>query len=196
MAICAANMRECDKKAKCAFGPNEGQAYNPKSPCCGQGEFDEDTCDCILECSKYWLATISSAGTVAEIGCTGSCSLTPGGSFLTQLIELPFAAGRFTSTFSHRSISEFCETGPVNCGRTPASYGVDSLYAYDGSDYPLGPGDTMSCGNVDTLFAVFRECNVEFPRTVGVMVQTYGGGASACMVDLFSLVSIEPQDPP
>ena len=47
MSICAADMRSCDKKAKCLFGPNEGQAYNPKAPCCGMGLFDSASCDCI-----------------------------------------------------------------------------------------------------------------------------------------------------
>ena len=46
MAICAADMGSCDKKAKCIFGPNTGEAYNPKDPCCGQGVFDSTTCDC------------------------------------------------------------------------------------------------------------------------------------------------------
>ena len=46
MAICAADMRSCDKKARCVFGPNEGQAYNPGDPCCGQGVFNSNTCDC------------------------------------------------------------------------------------------------------------------------------------------------------
>ena len=46
MGICAANMRECDVKAKCYFGPNEGKAYNPSNPCCGFGTFNPATCDC------------------------------------------------------------------------------------------------------------------------------------------------------
>jgi hypothetical protein len=46
MAICPADMNDCKKKKKCLFGPNEGKAYNPSDPCCGQGEFDAATCDC------------------------------------------------------------------------------------------------------------------------------------------------------
>ena len=55
MGICAANMKECNKKAKCLFGPNEGEAYNPKDPCgCITGSlFDSDSCDCIVRSGYY-----------------------------------------------------------------------------------------------------------------------------------------------
>jgi hypothetical protein len=55
MGVCAADMDSCDKKAKCIFGPNEGKAYNPKDPCCGQGVFDPATCDCT--CLRYRFTT-------------------------------------------------------------------------------------------------------------------------------------------
>ena len=47
MAVCAANMRKCDEKKRCQFGPNKGKAYSAKDPCCGQGKFDSTICDCI-----------------------------------------------------------------------------------------------------------------------------------------------------
>ena len=50
MAICPADMTDCKRKKKCLFGPNEGSAYDPDDPCCGRGEFDPGTCDCINPC--------------------------------------------------------------------------------------------------------------------------------------------------
>jgi hypothetical protein len=48
VSICV-DMDTCNKKKKCLFGPNEGKAYDPKSPCCGRGIFDAATCDCVPE---------------------------------------------------------------------------------------------------------------------------------------------------
>lgn len=62
MSICAANMKSCDKKAKCLFGPNEGKAYNPKNPCCGLGTFDSSICDCTLNGGIYFVSVELSAG--------------------------------------------------------------------------------------------------------------------------------------
>lgn len=61
MGICAANMKKCDKKAKCIFGPNEGKAYDPKDPCCGQGTFNAGTCDCDLP-EGYWVVYVEQLG--------------------------------------------------------------------------------------------------------------------------------------
>ena len=52
MGICAADMKTCDEKKKCWFGSNEGKAYNPADPCCGVGEFDPFTCDCVTDCVR------------------------------------------------------------------------------------------------------------------------------------------------
>jgi len=60
MAICPADMNECKPKSKCLFGPNEGKAYNPKDPCCGQGVFNASICDCIDV--GVWVATINTVG--------------------------------------------------------------------------------------------------------------------------------------
>jgi hypothetical protein len=46
VSICI-DMDTCNKKKKCLFGPNEGQAYDPQNPCCGRGIFDAATCDCV-----------------------------------------------------------------------------------------------------------------------------------------------------
>lgn len=59
MAVCAANMEKCDPKRKCLFGPNEGEAYNPNDPCCGMGEFDSSTCDCILQTGWVYVRQVS-----------------------------------------------------------------------------------------------------------------------------------------
>lgn len=48
MALCTANMRSCDPKNRCQIGPNKGQAYSVKNPCCGQGVFNKDLCDCVI----------------------------------------------------------------------------------------------------------------------------------------------------
>ena len=62
MAVCAANMRSCDRKVKCIFGPNEGEAYNPKDPCCGVGSFNPETCDCDLASGVYRIGVTISQG--------------------------------------------------------------------------------------------------------------------------------------
>lgn len=53
MGICTPDMRKCDIKKRCLFGPNEGKAYDPKNPCCGVGEFDPGTCDCIVTYARF-----------------------------------------------------------------------------------------------------------------------------------------------
>ena len=55
MAICPPNMRKCDLKKKCLYGPNEGDAYDPKGPCdcIPNSLFDDNNCDCITRGGYY-----------------------------------------------------------------------------------------------------------------------------------------------
>jgi hypothetical protein len=64
MGICAANMDDCDRKEKCIFGPNEGQAYDPKDPCCGVGDFNVATCDCSVPDWARWNGVVSYDGVI------------------------------------------------------------------------------------------------------------------------------------
>lgn len=65
MAICNANMKDCDRKKKCLNGPNEGKAYNPKDPCCGVGTFNPLTCDCDTGCTRIWTRVLFGDGMIA-----------------------------------------------------------------------------------------------------------------------------------
>jgi len=68
MGICAADMKTCDKKNKCLFGPNEGLAYNPQDPCCGAGDFNASTCDCEQGCVSLYMVVTMVDGKVVTNG--------------------------------------------------------------------------------------------------------------------------------
>lgn len=190
MSVCAANMEECNVKAKCAFGVNEGKTYNPKDPCCGNGVFSKELCDCIPDCSRSFLVSYLQT-VVTDIQCGGNCT-TGGSAFYSVYHQLPASDYLWNpdGVFSHQSISQFCDSGPVNCGRTPSSYGVETLYFSDGDVY-LGSNGIMSCGSVDETYQIYTECTYFNPRKVGVLVSTAGGGASACMKSVISVASVE-----
>jgi hypothetical protein len=59
MGVCAADMSLCNVKKRCTVGPNLGVAYDPQNPCCGLGEFDEATCDCVI--LNGWLYVLETA---------------------------------------------------------------------------------------------------------------------------------------
>ena len=46
MAINPAPMDQCQKKARCQNGPNQGLAYDAKNPCPVDQQFVADICDC------------------------------------------------------------------------------------------------------------------------------------------------------
>ena len=185
-------MAACKKKPRCAWGACEGQSLpsDPEDYCPSGYEFREDYCDCITGCSKYWLVTSFAAGVVEGSNCGGACNLTGAGYFFPSYITMPFPV-IYTGTFHHTSASEFCN-GPVNCDRTPASYGVDLLYLPSGIGYSLRPGGLMSCGTVDEFFAVFEECNVDSPRIFGFLLAAAGVGGTDCSQNVFSISSVEP----
>lgn len=54
MALKTPDMKDCDKKERCLFGPNEGLAYTPGDECAAGQVFDPGTCDCISQDSRYW----------------------------------------------------------------------------------------------------------------------------------------------
>lgn len=197
MSVCAADMSKCDLKRKCISGPNEGTAYNPKDPCCGQGKFNEDICDCELNCSVRWDYVLTAQPIeIGQAGCTGNCAQTDEFAFYSGTIELPFGpvGGTPAGIFSHSSISDACDSGPVNCDRTPSSYGMSAIYFPDGTGY-LGPSDPMQCGTVEQYFLGFKGCGDDDP-VIGVYVGAASGGATACMASVFSLVSLVPVSDP
>lgn len=160
MGICAANMEECDIKKKCIFGPNEGQAYNPSDPCCGQGEFDAATCDCVDACYGPGVYLITWTANYTKTART-NCSETPncnvncseaiiecgarnrGGSFIWTNIYssaciVPVSYSPFTDICEEE---RFRESGYIySCGP-----GLDPLV--DGCGFPLASFSPSGCSN-------------------------------------------------
>ena len=188
------DMTNCKKKPKCKWGEYEGQSLPDDGDNCPSGySFREDYCDCQSDdnCGTTFRAYYATKGTINAI-CDADCAITGPPFFGTTYIQLSAAnKWSYSGSFSHSSISEYCSNGPVNCGATPADYGVSSLRFSSGGDIPLGPGGVMSCGDVDSLFVTFVNCCDE-DEVIGVLVATSAGGATSCMVNMHTLTSVEP----
>ena len=63
MAINPAPMDQCQKKARCQNGPNQGLAYDAKNPCPADQQFVDEICDCcptVSPCANGIAATLTS----------------------------------------------------------------------------------------------------------------------------------------
>jgi hypothetical protein len=109
-----------------------------------------------------------------------------------------------------QSISDSCPNGPVNCGRTPESYGITFQMAWPGTggypgvlgstgnvlplnyNYAGNPGVyTFFCGEVDDLYVTFA-LEDHPDQIIAVLVGGSWTGAVGCVANVTTLVDIEP----
>jgi len=53
MVLPAPDMEDCCEKRRCTGGSNAGKAYSTCDPCQGQGDFDKEACDCVVNAPYF-----------------------------------------------------------------------------------------------------------------------------------------------
>ena len=194
MAICAANMRECDKKAKCIFGPNEGQAYNPKDPCCGAGTFNASQCDCENE---YWHAIHwwSDSHIASDATCSPESSLSAG--YMNPSVAAT-ESGTLDENGNYGSWQLDTSTN-VTFGQCPGSTATSVIYKvvlYDGTE--VNPQVGINRPGRPLVF----ETSSYYPAYYWYRIRTtvgYGNTPEAAQSSAAFLVGLEanlvPEDP-
>ena len=199
MAICEANMKECKKKNKCFFGPNEGKAYDPKDPCCGVGSFDQGTCDCILEASETWIIDYigPGEGDAGSATCAvEDCAPRENVAFLRTSFSVQGHLITPTSEVEWCSISGFCPHGPQNCGTWKDQTGADFIWFGSRSSAWFNGDDAASCGASDVLMQNFEIVSGPgYPpgTAISLLLATSWNGAVGCCFEQFSVVDVHPE---
>ena len=209
-------MSDCKKKPKCKWGECEGQALpsDPKDYCNFGYNFREEYCDCEAEYGKLFIAVVKREF-LTSASCGANCVKNGVVDFDTVIIQTPLSTENFLpiGEFHLQSISQFCPNGPVNCGRTPASYGVTwtngggpngypgvffpnkSFYSLD-FNYVGNPGvGVFYCGSSDTLFVLF-EMESDPSQIIAIRLRAGISGGVGCTTSHVHLVSIEPYEYP
>lgn len=200
-------MSDCKKKPKCKWGECEGQALpsDPEDYCNFGYNFREEYCDCEPIVAQDFITNWRYADILfANCGSGGINGCTPNGNiyFQTVIMRLPYSQEYWipSGVVHIQSISQFCPNGPVNCGRTPASYGMNFgvFFASNGQPYTLDytyPGSVgtgvFNCGNHDDTAILFK-MQSDPTKVIGVMGPGGWGGAVGCTYNSYSLQSIEP----
>lgn len=198
MSVCPANMRNCDRKKKCLFGPNQGIAYNPKDPCCGAGTFDEETCDCSAqhgcwhiqatnsgkdvvpekESLEFW-QSVPKKGEVGELSWRPGMLADPGSSFPQ-------------SGFNHTPNSQECTSEDVT--NNTCDYSPLFLPEYNGSGTTCVTSARLSEGGPAGFEFVVRGEGGATEARSAIWAGVRGDGTDHCTTSTVSM-ELEPRIP-
>ena len=203
------DMNDCKAKPRCAWGGCEGQSLpsGPEDYCDFGYNFREEYCDCEIipaqAFTTYWSYEDVVRSDCCSVCYDGAGNCAPNGNiyYATEIINLPYPQEYWipSGVIHVQSISQFCTYGPINCGRTPESYGINfgvffstgQPYSLD-YDYPpeLGTG-VFPCGMQDSGFILFR-MQSDPTKVIGVLGVLGATGGVGCTYNSISLESIEP----
>lgn len=164
MAICAADMKKCNKKAKCLFGPNEGEAYDPKDPCCGTGEFDSLKCDCIVNNGWVYNRQVAT-GFCYEFGSSGPQQICEGSTLVDQGRQYygNYAQGDPTPTLAWEASTDWEvggeKSGIISMGSSiTAVLSTNVIATSDNTPWNMPSTTATPSGDSDACTLTFSNC--------------------------------------
>ena len=193
------DMDTCNKKEKCLFGPNEGEAYDPKNPCGGVGSFDDEICDCVIEASERW--TIDYIGPGQGDQGSASCAVEN----CAPLENVAFLSTSFAvqghlivprNEVEWCTISGSCPQGPQNCGTWKDLTGADYIWLGSRFSHWYDGDEDAPCGASDVLMQNFEIVSGPgYPpgTIISLMLTNSWTGAVGCCFQQFSVVDVYPE---